>query len=229
MRHLKHWIAAAFMLVALGCQAEEAPSSATPAESPAKASSANYEAGVHYEVLPQPVATVDSDKIEVAEVFWYGCGHCFSFESELRPWAESQPEDVVLVGSPAMWDNQGIMERHARIYYTAKALKVLDKVHEATFNAMHLEKKTLRSEGEIAELFVAQGVSKEDFERTFNSFGVTSAVKQAEARQRSYRIQGTPELIVNGKYRITARLAGSHQGMLDVADFLIEKERAAAN
>ena len=65
----------------------------------------------------------------------------------------------------------------------------------------------------------------ETFKKTFASFGVESQVKLADSRARSYGVQGTPEIIVNGKYRIASSLAGSQSKMLEVASFLIEKER----
>lgn len=185
-----------------------------------------YVEGTHYERLPQPVPTADKDRIEVAEVFWYGCSHCYDFEPLVAAWSASLPADVALVKNPAMWDNQGIMETHARIYYTAKVLGVEDKVSPAAFRALNIDRQPLRSEGDIARLFTDNGVALEDFERTFNSFGVTSSVRQAESRQRSYRVQGTPELVVNGTYRISARMAGSQGAMLKVADYLVAKIRS---
>ena len=184
-----------------------------------------YKAGVHYEVLPQPVPTTDPTKIEVVEVFWYGCGHCYTFEPIVGPWKESLPEDVSFVGVPAIW--HPTMALHAKAYYTAKALKVLEKVHTPVFEAMNLKKKKLQSEDEIAEIFVSQGVSTDKFAKVFNSWGVNQQVKMAESKQRGYRTQGTPELVVNGKYRISGREAGGHTGMIKVADFLIAMERQA--
>jgi thiol:disulfide interchange protein DsbA len=119
------------------------------------------------------------------------------------------------------------MELHARAFYTAQALGVLDKVHGSMFAAMNVERKRLGSPDEIAELFVAQGVSRADFDKAFKSFGVDSLVKQANARARGARITGTPELMVAGKYRINTRKAGSQAEMLKIAEFLVEKERAA--
>lgn len=234
MQKIGKWLLACLFVTTLGCNAEQSDSSAPGAPSGPETSAAqvkpapvsvDYQEGVHYEVLPQPVPTATGDKIEVTEVFWYGCSHCFDFEPTLEKWAEQLPDDVVLIRNPAQWDAQGIMARHARIYYTARALGVLDAVHTAAFEAMNVERQELRTEEEIAKLFVEQGVSREDFDKTFNSFGVTSAVRQAESRQRGYRTQGTPELIVDGKYRVSTRQAGSHEGMLKVVDFLVDKIR----
>jgi thiol:disulfide interchange protein DsbA len=213
-------------------QAAEATQVAALSESPASDASGaanlksvSYVEGTHYERLPKPVPTVDSSKIEVAEVFWYGCSHCYDFEPGFEAWSKTLGSDVVVVKSPAMWDNQGIMANHARIYYTAKVLGVLDVISPAAFRALNVDGKSLRSEDEIAQLFTANGVSPEDFERTFKSFGVTSSVRQAEARQRNYRVQGTPEVIVDGTYRISARMAGSHEAVLKVAEHLIDRIR----
>lgn len=189
----------------------------------ATAQSKQYKAGTHYEVLETPVRTSDPKRIEVAEVFWYGCSHCFTFEPMVSTWASQLPEDVNFIHSPAIWHKS--MELHARAYYTAKALKALNSVHMAIFNAMNLKKNKLASKEAIGKIFVAQGVDLDKFNKTFDSFGVVSATKQADARQRSYGIKGTPEMVVNGKYRINAKMAGGQGGMLKVADYLIGKER----
>lgn len=184
---------------------------------------AEYVAGKHYELLETPVRTSNAAKIEVTELFWYGCGHCFVFEPLLAKWQQQLGDDVQVVRSPAIW--HPTMELHARAYYTAKALGVLDKVHPALFDAMNVKQNKLATEDAIAEIFVANGVDEDAFHKTFNAFGVSSAVRQADARQRSYKSAGTPELVVEGKYRISARMTGGHQGMLDVADHLIALER----
>ncbi|MCS5587511.1 MAG: thiol:disulfide interchange protein DsbA/DsbL [Porticoccaceae bacterium] len=206
------WIKRVIFLVALlpiaMCQAEDE----------------KYKAGVHYEILPQPVRTADPKKIEVNEVFSYTCSHCYSFESVLHSWVEKLPEDVDFQRTPAVW--APALEPSARAYYTAALLKVLDQVHTPLFEAIHLEKKSLKDEQDFAGIFVAEGIDREKFSQTYNSFGMTSMVNQAKARIRSYRVQGTPEIIVNGKYRVSTRKAGGFSGVLSVVDFLIQKERA---
>jgi thiol:disulfide interchange protein DsbA len=125
-----------------------------------------------------------------------------------------------------MWND--LMVVHAKAYYTALTLGVLDKVHEPIFNAINVDRNTLRDADALAKLFTEHaGIDEDTFRKTFDSFGVNSQVKQADARARSYGIAGTPELIVNGKYRITGRSAGGQAEMLQVAKELIEKERAA--
>lgn len=178
--------------------------------------------GEHYDLIT-PAIRGTSDKIEVTEFFWYGCGHCYNFEPQVVQWKKSLAEDVVVKGSPAMWN--ALMEIHARAFFAAEALGVLDKVHMPLFQAINVDRKRLASEDELADLFEANGVAREDFSKAFNSFGVGSQVSQANARARAAKITGTPELMVAGKYRISTRKAGGQANMLKVAGFLIEKER----
>lgn len=178
----------------------------------------------NYIVLDQPVRTRDSSKVEVVEVFWYGCSHCYSFEPLIKQWKKRKPDYVDFWQSPAMWN--GTMKTHAAMFYTAEILGVMDKLHGPIFTAMNVERKRLATAGEIEDLFADYGVDRQAFGKTFKSFSVNSMVKQADARARSYKITGTPEIVVNGKYRVSARLAGGQAEMLKVVDFLIEKERA---
>lgn len=184
-----------------------------------------YKAGVHYEILPQTIRTANPDKIEVNEIFSYTCGHCFNFEAVLHPWGETLADDVDMQRTPAVW--QPAMEVFARAYYSGMALKVLDQVHMPIFEAIHVKKEAVSTEQDIAKFFIAAGVDSVKFSQVYNSFGMTSMVNQGKARMRGYRTQGTPEMVVNGKYRVSSRMAGGFDGMIKVADFLIAKERAA--
>ena len=109
----------------------------------------------------------------------------------------------------------------------SRVIGVLDKVHDRLFAALNVDRRKLDTEDELAAFFAEQGVKEQDFRKAFSSFGVENSVKQADARARSYRITGTPELVVNGKYRISAKTAGSPEAMLKVVDFLVAQERAA--
>lgn len=191
-----------------------------------QAQTEKYQQGVHYEVLPQTIRTANADKIEVNEVFSYTCGHCFNFEAVLHPWSEQLADDVDFQQTPAVW--QPALEPYARAYYSAVMLKALDKVHMPIFEAIHVKREAVRTEADFAAIFAAQGIDGDKFTKAYNSFGMSSMVNQAKARVRGYRVQGTPEIIVNGKYRVSTRQAGGFEGMLSVADFLIEKERSAA-
>jgi thiol:disulfide interchange protein DsbA len=190
---------------------------------PLGASAQDYVAGEHYDVI-SPAIRGGDEKIEVTEFFWYGCGHCYNFEPQLAQWKKGLADDVAVVGSPAMWN--GLMEVHAKAFYAAETLGVLEKVHMPLFQALNVDRKRLASEDELADLFAANGVPEEEFRKAFNSFGVGSQVRQANSRARAARIAGTPEMMVAGKYRISTRKAGSQANMLKIAEYLIEKERS---
>lgn len=192
---------------------------------PLVATAQNYVEGENYDLISPAVRTADPARIEVVEFFWYGCGHCYNFEPLITAWKKTLADDVDFQGSPAIWNKP--MELHARAFYTAQVLGVFDTMHPALFQAMNVDHKKLANEDEIQALFVANGVAAEDFSKAFNSFGVSSQVKQAAARAKAAKITGTPALMVDGKYHVSTRKAGSQADMLKVSDFLIEKERAA--
>jgi thiol:disulfide interchange protein DsbA len=183
-----------------------------------------YVAGTHYEVIEKPVRTADPNKVEVTELFWYGCPHCYAFEPLINSWAAKLPSDVAFVRSPGIWS--AAMEIHAQIYYAAEALGALDKIHDVAFDAYHQKRNYLEDAAAVKELFVAQGVSAEDFDKTWDSFAMTSAVKKAASRFREYGASSVPSLVVNGKYLISVNDSVKSQAdMLKVVDFLVAQEK----
>ena len=181
-------------------------------------------AGTHYVELSAPVNTNDSSKVEVLEVFWYGCSHCFRFEPLIANWEAGMPADVDFGRFPAIWN--GLMEVHAQVYYTAEAMDALDVVHEHVFNAINIEGNRLQNEGQIGALFAKYGINEDDFTKSFNSFSVRTKVNQAKQRMEAYEIRSTPNMIVNGKYLVaTGQSVLTQADMLEVVDFLVEKER----
>lgn len=181
--------------------------------------------GEHYQALNPPVAVGRGDDVIVTEFFWYGCGHCYTFEPMLTAWGKQLPEGAVVKPSPAVWNEP--MRMHAKAYFIAEVLDVKETMHPVIFDAMHVQRKRLTSRLELRDLFEDNGVDPEKFDKAFDSFGVDSQVRQADARARSARISGTPSLMVAGKYLIETRAAGSQTNMLDIARFLVEKELAA--
>ena len=181
-------------------------------------------AGTHYIELSAPANTNDSSKVEVLEVFWYGCSHCFRFEPLIANWEAVMPADVDFGRFPAIWN--GLMEVHAQVYYTAEAMDALDVVHEHVFNAINIEGNRLQNEGQIGALFAKYGINEDDFTKSFNSFSVRTKVNQAKQRMEAYEIRSTPNMIVNGKYLVaTGQSVATQVDMLEVVDFLVEKER----
>ena len=184
-----------------------------------------YEEGVEYERVVPAQPTGNKNKIEVLELFWYGCPHCYKLEPYMEQWKKKITADVEFVQSPAIFRPEwGIL---VQAFFTAKALGVNDKTHSAMFTAIHELKRPLHNENQIKALFMEHGVSEKDFNKTFNSFAVKSKLRRAMDMSKRYGIKGVPALIVNGKYRTSAHMAKGNANMLKVVDYLIKQERKA--
>ena len=178
-----------------------------------------------YVELTNPVPVAVPGKIEVVELFWYGCPHCYAFEPKVNPWAEKLPSDVNFVRIPAMFG--GAWDVHGQLFLTLEAMGVESKVHSAVFEAIQVEKKRLTTPEEMAEFVTTQGIDKDKFLATYNSFAIKGQINKARELAKKYEISGVPTMIVNGKYRFDVGSAGGAEQALQLADKLIDKERAA--
>ena len=183
------------------------------------------EAGKQYVELSSAVPVSKPGKIEVVELFWYGCPHCYHFEPTINPWIAKLPDDVNFVRVPAMFG--GVWDLHGQMFITLQTMGVEAKVHSAVFEAILKDGKKLATPEEMAEFLATQGVDKDAFLKTYNSFGVKGQVANAKRLGMAYQISGVPALIVNGKYRFDIGSSGGPEQALDVADQLIAKERAS--
>ena len=178
-----------------------------------------------YETLSPAQPTQNPDKVEVIEFFWYGCPHCYSFEPLLEKWVKTLPENVEFIRQPAAFNE--LWSKHAKAYYTAEALGVVDKVHADFFDAIQNKKEALDTEEALAKFFAAHGVSETQFHEAYNSFVVDAKMRQAPQMATRYGITGVPAIIINGKYKTNGKLAGSHEKMIEVMNDLIKQESAA--
>jgi protein dithiol oxidoreductase (disulfide-forming) len=186
-----------------------------------------FQEGVHYERLPIPVETRHGDKVEVVEVFSYACVHCMNFQPIVHQWEQQLPEHVDFYRMPATFNDA--WRALAQAYYTAEALGVTERVHGPIFAAIHQRGVNLAIRRAWPRSFETEaGISKDQFNQVYNSFSVRSRVQQADARGRAYRLTGTPTLIVDGAFRIDARMAGGNGAMLQVVDHLVAERRAAS-
>ena len=180
--------------------------------------------GVQYKTLRPAVPTnVAPGKVEVVEVFWYACGHCYLLEPRLAAWEKKgKPANVQLVRMPAMWND--VVKTHARLFYT---IEVLGKpqLHDEAFREINVKGNRMDTPEKIEAFFVAHGVSKSDFQKAFSSFAVESKVLHAEDLNRRYKITGTPTIVVNGKYVTDVSMAGGEDQLLQVINQLAAREK----
>ena len=188
-----------------------------------------FEAGKHYAVLtpPQPTST-SPGKVEVTEIFMFGCPGCFGFEPYIRTWLAKKPDYINFVRLPAQWSSHPESPLHARAYYTAEALGKLGTFEEDFFNEVHRNGNVLDTEAKLVAFFTAHGVDEAAFKSTFNSFAVNTKLKRAEELVQRYRVQSTPSVVVNGKYLTVGRMAGSVEAWFAIIEDLAAREHAAA-
>ncbi len=205
-----------FLIALLGCSNDEQ----TTFEA---GNGEKFRAGVHYELLDNPTKVRDPSKIEVTEVFWFGCNHCYALEPYIARWKRDIPLDVTFIKSPATWND--MLKTHATIYYTAKALGIEQQFVPAAFNTIQNEGKILTGNTELEYYFRGFDVQKDRYKAVSTSFGVRNAVDQADKKMKEWKVTGVPSLVVNGKYKVAASRSVRTDELFDVVDFLIEKER----
>lgn len=178
-----------------------------------------------YELIQPPQPTDTPGKVEVVEVFWYGCPHCFTFLPAMENYEKSKADYVEIRQMPAVFRKN--WENHARAYYTAKLLGVEKTLHRPLFEMIHNKGQRTDSRQELRAFFVANGVDGEAFDKTFDSFAVESMLRKSIVMQGRYGVRGTPTVIVNGKYRTSGTLAGSYENVVKVIAALAEREHKA--
>ena len=208
---------------------EDKPIILAQAEPPQPPAEWKFTEGTHYQRLVPAQPTVGgADKVEVAEIFWYGCNHCYDFEAFINRWKETMPANARFVRIPAMWNP--LVKLHAQLYYTEEVLvkngKIADpeQFRAAVFAEYHRRGNRLASLEAIQALFEKHGVSEADFQNTWSSFEVSQKMRVGEDLGRRYAITGVPAIVVNGKYRTGAGEAGGYPRLLELIDELILRE-----
>ena len=173
-------------------------------------------------LVEQPVRT--GDRIEVLEIFWYGCPHCYALEPYLKKWLKNKPEFVEFVQLPAVLNRSWAFD--ARVFYTFVALGLIDELHEAYFDAIHKDRRRMKKVEQVASWAQEQGVDPQLILDTFNSFGVDSMLANATQMSGRYEADGVPTIIIDGKYRTTVSLAGGHNEIIDLINYLAQRAQS---
>lgn len=175
-----------------------------------------------YTVLPTPINVSTGDKIEVAELFWYGCGHCFALEPHVENWKKkNMPENAEFVKVPAIFSKR--WEFHAKAYYTMEALGVLDKTNEAFFHQIHIQNKPINTQDDLVTFLAKFGLSEEEVNKALNSFAVDTKLRNANKITKMSTATGVPAVLVDGKYHTSVSLAGNEGTLFKVVNQLVAK------
>jgi thiol:disulfide interchange protein DsbA len=189
-----------------------------------------WQAGKHYTLLsPAQPTNVGPGKVEVIEVFWYGCSHCYELDPYLESWKKNKPAYVEFVRLPVIWGPGHKL--HGRLFYTLQVLGKLDTLHAKVFDTVHRGGNMLIAQDEEASFKMqlawaeANGVNGEDFKREYNGFAVNTALQRAEQLTKRYRVPGVPLMIVNGRYSTDVGAAGGHSQLLSLLNDIAASEK----
>ena len=177
-----------------------------------------FDEGIDYKTLSQPQATETGDKIEVLELFWYGCPHCYHLEPKLKSWLEAKPDYVEFRRMPVVMGSGWV--NHGRAFFAAEMMGVLEQVHEPFFKALHDEKRRLSDEKSIADWMAKQGVDRDEFLKAYRSFVVDMKVRRATQFGQRLGLEGVPAFVVNGKYTTSPTQTASVERALQVVAYL---------
>lgn len=186
--------------------------------------------GTQFEQVAQQITTDQPAKIEVMEIFWYGCPHCYHMEQPLDAWVKKLPSDVYFKRVPGLPNPS--WAPMAKAYYAMQELGVLDKLHSKLFDAIH-KSKTLNPADEAGAIdWVTQqgGLDKIKVEKAFKSFATNMQLNKAMQIFRASGATGVPALVIDGKYITGSSMAGGNEAALQTADYIIQnirKEKAA--
>ena len=206
--------------------AAQAPAKPATTPSSSAASAPKFVAGSQYEILTpaQPTVGDGHGKVEVAEIFMFGCPHCAAFEPHLQDWLKTAPSYVSFVRIPAVWNP--IAELHARAYYTAEALGKTAEIDGPFFNEIHAKHNMLDSVDKLAAFFAQFGVDDKAFRSRFTSFEIDAKVSRAADLVKRYKVPGTPAIVIDGKYLTNGAMAGTYDMWFEIIDDLAAQEHA---
>ena len=183
-----------------------------------------FQEGKNYFLIEPPQPGGSDGKVEVTEIFSYACPACNAFQPTIKKLREALPANATLVYLPASFRPDEDWPVFQRAYYTAQSMGVVDETHQALFDALHRDHIPMRSIEDLAGFYAQQGVDRAKFLATASSFEVDSKLQRAMDIVKNDGIDGTPSIVVDGKYRVTGASAGGYPQMIELVDWLVKKE-----
>jgi thiol:disulfide interchange protein DsbA len=202
MKHYKFYLTFILLFSALGANAE-------------------FRLGKDYGAISKPLPVKQDGVVEVLEIFWYGCGHCYNLEPVIANWSKKKDSSVKLIKMPVTWGPAH--QLHAKLFYTIEALGIGDKGHAAVFTSIHKESNYLASDEAVLTFLETFNFDRAEIKKQMNSFSVKQKVKRAVEISRQLKVTAVPMLFIDGQYKIEAKR--SHSEMLEVADYVIELQK----
>lgn len=182
--------------------------------------------GAQFDAVAQPIATDNAAKIEVMEIFWYGCIHCYQMDAPLTAWVKKLPSDVYFKRLPGLPNPS--WAPMAKAFYAMETLGVAEKLHTPLFDAVNKSKTLNPTDEKAAIAWVTQqsGMDKLKVEQAFKSFTINTNLNRAAQIFRASGATGVPSLVIDGKYITSSTMSGGNEQALKVADYIIGNVRA---
>ena len=187
----------------------------------ADSTASSYTKGKEYTEISKPIPSSSKEKVEVVELFWFGCGHCFALEPYVNQWLKNKPEAAEFKKVPAIFSER--WEFHAKAFYTMQLLKVIEKTEAPFFNAIHVKKTPINNIDQLVVFLADYGVTREQVLDAFDSFAVDSNMRNARSVTIRSGAKGVPSVVVGGKYLTSVSHAGGQEELFKVVDFLVNK------
>ncbi len=181
--------------------------------------------GEQFDAVAQIIPTDAPAKIEVLEIFWYGCIHCYQMETPLNAWVKKLPKDVYFKRMPGL--PNASWAPMAKAFYAMETLGVAEKLHTPLFEAIHKQKTLNPTDEKAAVEWVTQksGMDKLKVEQAFKSFTINTNLNRAAQTFRASGATGVPSLVIDGKYITSSTMAGGNEAALKTADYIIDNVR----
>jgi thiol:disulfide interchange protein DsbA len=204
---------------------------AAPLPAAAALPTGKWTAGTHYRpLMPAQPTDVAPGKVEVIEMFWYACPHCYALDPYLETWRKSKAAYIDFRRVPVTWGE--VHRAHARLFYTLQALGKEEALHSDVFGEMHDKKNFMFAQGDEKESISAQvafakahGISESDFMNAYNSFSVQTNIQKADDLVRRYKVEGVPLVVINGKYLTDVNMAGTPANVISIINDLAASEK----
>ncbi len=177
-----------------------------------------------YQNVTNAFSVSTGDKIEVAELFWFKCGHCFTLEPSLKRWSDSKADNAELIKVPAIFSARWAFE--AQAFYTMQTLNAPETAYDDYFKRIHIQRRPINDLAGLTEFLSGYDLPSDKVESAFNSFEVDTKMRNAKKISLDSGATGVPAIIVDGKYLTSVSHAGSTEEMFKVVDQLIKKAAA---
>lgn len=183
---------------------------------------------IEYRLVEPPQPTETGGTIEVIDFFWYGCPHCNDLQPALEDWLKRKPPDVTLRRIPALLRDS--WAPHARIFYTLELLKEVERLHLKVYHSYHVEELHMAKPDVMEQWAVRNGIDRRRWVDAYFSPEVDGRLARAKRATQVYTVEGTPSLVVDGRYLTSGSMAPSLKGMIPVLEELIQivRQRRAA-